>query len=158
MKSVHRTMVTNVLLIVSCALFALGVFAPIMTVKKWFMFENTFSLLAGLMQFWHAGQYALFAIVAAFSLAVPFAKMILIAVVANTSWLATSGKDNLLHWLSLCGKWSMIDVFIVAIVVVVGKFRGIAEVEIHYGLYAFAAAVILIHVATCCLDRRPTAP
>lgn len=153
MKPGHRTVITNVLLIVSFALFTLGVFSPLMAVKKWFIFENTFSLLAGLMQFFHAGQYVLFIIVATFSLVVPLAKIILIAVVANKSlWITSSSRVSLLHWLSLCGKWSMVDGFIVAIVIVAGKFRGLAEVEIHYGLYAFAASVILIHITTCSLD------
>jgi len=149
MKPVQSATVTNVLLIVSFILFTLGVFSPLMTVKKWFIFENTFSLLAGLMQFFHAGQYALFVIVAVFSLVVPLAKMLLIAVVTNTPYGTETGRHKMIHGLSLVGKWSMMDVFIVAILVVVGKFRGIAEVEIHYGLYAFAASVILIHIATC---------
>lgn len=149
MKPVQSTTVTNVLLIVSFILFTLGVFSPLMTVKKWFIFENTFSLLAGLIQFFHAGQYALFVIVAVFSLVVPLAKMLLIAAVTNTPYWTDTGRHKMIHGLSLVGKWSMMDVFIVAILVVVGKFRGIAEVEIHYGLYAFAASVILIHIATC---------
>ena len=48
----------------------------------------------------------------------------------------------------------MIEVFIVAILVVVGKVRGMAAVDVHYGLYAFAASVILLHIATCRLDTQ----
>ena len=149
MKPVQSATVTNVLLSVSFILFTLGVCSPLMSVKKWFIFENTFSLLAGLTQFLHAGQYVLFVIVTVFSLVVPLAKMLLIAVVTNTPYWTATGRHKMIHGLSLIGKWSMMDVFIVAILVVVGKFRGIAEVEIHYGLYAFAASVILIHIAIC---------
>ena len=143
---------TNMLIFVSFILFTLGVFSPLMTVKKWHIFENTFSLLSGLMQFFYAGQYFLFIIVGVFSLVVPLAKIILVAVVTNTSSWAEIGRHKLIHWLSLIGKWSMMDVFIVAVLVVVGKFRGIAEVEIHHGLYAFALSVILIHITVCLIE------
>ncbi len=126
---------TNLLLAISFGLFILGIRAPLMTVKQWLIFENTFSLLSGLKQFLTAGQYALFVIILLFSLALPLAKMLVLALVTNTSLGTHATKANLLHGLSLIGKWSMMDVFIVAILVVVGKFRGIAEVEIHYGLY-----------------------
>jgi paraquat-inducible protein A len=152
MKLVQSAAITNVLLIVSFILFTLGVFSPLMTVKKWFIFENTFSLIAGLLQFFHAGQYVLLVIVAVFSLVVPLAKMLLIAVVTNTSYWTDTGRHNMIHGLSLIGKWSMMDVFIVAILIVVGKFRGIAEVKIHYGLYVFAVSVILIHIVTCLIE------
>ncbi len=46
----------------------------------------------------------------------------------------------------------MMDFFIVAILLVAGKFRGVAEVEIHYGLYVFAASVILIHIVSCLIE------
>ena len=152
MKMLRSRRITNLLTFVSLGLFILGIFSPLMTVKKWFIFENTFSLLSGLIQFFHAGQYFLFVIVGVFSLAVPLTKMILVAVMTNTSLWTEIGKHKLIYWLSLIGKWSMIDVFIVAILVVVGKFRGVAEVEIHYGLYAFALSVILIHITVCLIE------
>ena len=151
-KMLRSRTITNLLIFVSFGLFILGIFSPLMTVKKWFIFENTFSLLSGLMQFFYAGQYLLFAILGVFSLFVPVTKMILVAVVTNTSSWAEAERFKIIHWLSLAGKWSMIDVFIVAILVVVGKLRGIAEVEIHHGLYAFALSVILIHITVCLIE------
>ncbi len=37
----------------------------------------------------------------------------------------------------------MLDVFVVAILVVTVKLGAVANVEMHYGLYFFAAAVLL---------------
>jgi len=48
----------------------------------------------------------------------------------------------------LYGKWSMLDVFVVAVLVVSVKLGAIASVEMRYGLYAFAAAVILTMYVT----------
>jgi len=148
----RSAMVINLLISISFLLFMLGIFSPLMTVKKWLIFENTFSILSGLVEWFNAGQYFLFIIVMVLSLGVPLAKMFLLIVVINTSSWPASKRQRIIHWLSLVGKWSMIDVFIVAIVIVVGKFRGMAEVEVHYGLYAFTASVALIHIATCCME------
>jgi len=51
------------------------------------------------------------------------------------------------------GKWSMLDVFIVAILVVSVKLGAIASVEMRYGLYAFATAVVL-KMYTAAINRR----
>ncbi|ETW95468.1 MAG: hypothetical protein ETSY1_30450 [Candidatus Entotheonella factor] len=149
-----RTMVINSLIAISFGLFILGIFSPLMTVKQWFIFRNTFSLISGLSQFLQSKQYTLFVIVTLFSVALPLAKILILLLITNTSTGIDAAKGRMIHGLSLIGKWSMIDVFIVAILVVAVKFRGVAEVEIHYGLYVFATAVILIHAATCWLEAN----
>ena len=48
-----------------------------------------------------------------------------------------------LHWIHEYGKWSMLDVFVVAVLVVAVKLGAIADVEMRFGLYAFAASILL---------------
>ena len=43
----------------------------------------------------------------------------------------------------------MLEVCIVALLVVVGQGRGLVTVDVHAGLYAPAASVLLLHLATC---------
>jgi paraquat-inducible protein A len=53
-----------------------------------------------------------------------------------------------LHLMHQYGKWSMLDVFVVALLVVAVKLGAVASVETHYGLYAFGSAVLLTMVIT----------
>jgi len=46
------------------------------------------------------------------------------------------------------GKWSMLDVFVVAVLLATVKLGAVANVQLHYGLYLFAAAVILTMIVT----------
>lgn len=46
------------------------------------------------------------------------------------------------------GRWAMLDVFVVAILIVTVKLGAIASVEVHPGLYVFGAAVLLIMIIT----------
>ena len=63
-------------------------------------------------------------------------------------------RHRYVHWLSVLGKWSMLDVFVVAVLIASVKLGSIASIEIHYGLYVFAASVILMMVATHLIHRR----
>ncbi|MEW8091194.1 MAG: paraquat-inducible protein A, partial [Candidatus Thiodiazotropha endolucinida] len=46
------------------------------------------------------------------------------------------------------GRWGMLDVMVVAVMIVTVKLDVIAEIELHAGLYLFAAAVLLIMYVT----------
>ena len=129
-------------LIVAICLLALGLVAPIITLKKFVMVKSTFSVLGGAIALLQEGKLFLFAIISAFSIILPLLKMGVLAKILYTP--AQSSKlEKYLHWMHLYGKWSMLDVFVVAVLVVVVKLGVIASVEMRYGLYAFAAAVIL---------------
>jgi hypothetical protein len=109
MQPARHTITVHGLLIASVRLFLLGVFAPLMTVKKWLLFAHPFSLVAGLTQLVQAGHYVLFLLVMTFSLLLPLVKTSLVAVVYSTAARAPASTRRMLHWLSLCGKWSMIE-------------------------------------------------
>jgi paraquat-inducible protein A len=60
----------------------------------------------------------------------------------------TDRLEKHLHWMHLYGKWSMLDVFVVAVLVAAVKLGAIASVELRFGLYAFATAVVLTMYVT----------
>jgi paraquat-inducible protein A len=42
------------------------------------------------------------------------------------------------------GRWGMLDVFVVAMVLVAVKLGALAKVEVHVGLYCFGVSVLLM--------------
>lgn len=42
------------------------------------------------------------------------------------------------------GRWAMLDVLVVAMLIVTVKLGMIASIEIHWGFYVFTSAVLLI--------------
>ena len=46
------------------------------------------------------------------------------------------------------GRWAMLDVMVVAVLIVTVKLGALASIEIHPGLYIFGTAVLLIMFAT----------
>lgn len=138
----------RLLLALTLLLLAGGLIAPIITLNKFVVIENTFSVLGGSIELLKEGQLFLFVVISGFSIVLPLLK------IAALNKLLTARQDDsknlqrYLHWMHLYGKWSMLDVFVVAVLVVAVKLGAIASVEMRYGLYMFATAVLLTMYVT----------
>ncbi|MEH6470801.1 MAG: paraquat-inducible protein A [Halopseudomonas sp.] len=138
-------------LVCGLVLLLLGVFLPLMTVAQFWLFENQFSLLSGLWLMLQEGRWLLALLIFGFSLLLPLLKITVLIQVLRQSAKegpASTALLRTLHWMHLYGKWSMLDVFVVAVLLASIKLGAIAQVQIHSGLYAFAAAVLLTMLVT----------
>ncbi len=133
----------NILLLVALACLVVGLTAPLLTLEKMYFFENTVSLLSTIKELFEQGEWFLFVIIGFFSLCVPLLKITSLLLILNLSYPKGSFLDNVLHVIEIIGKWSMLDVFVVALLLVSVKLGALAKVEVHYGLYAFALSVLL---------------
>ena len=147
-----KDILIKLLLLLSTILLATGIFAPMLTLTKFVWIENSFSLFAGTLQLYKDGQYLLFILLFTFSIALPVAKLILLF----RFWYADSSNraqlEHFMHWVSHYGKWSMLDVFVVALLVVIVKLGVLATIEVHYGIYMYAGAGLIIMVVTTIIN------
>ena len=135
-------------LYVVVVLLGVGLIAPIVTLKKFVLVETTFSVLSGVFELLKEGQVFLFLLITGFSVVFPLLKIGLLNILLSAKHQNARNLDKYLHWMHLYGKWSMLDVFVVAVLVVSVKLGALASVEMRYGLYAFAAAVVLTMYVT----------
>ena len=142
-------------------LLIIGLFAPMMTLKKFLFLKDEVSIYTGLIGLFDEGEYALFAIILIFSICFPLAKIFSLAYV----WYVESPPERrktLLHRIEALGRWSMLDVFVVALLVVTIKLGVFADVEVHAGIYFFAASVLAIKpnlkgfTPSCSSNFRPS--
>jgi len=148
MKSLIRTfpkqgIIINLLLLVALATLIIGVSAPLLTLEKMYFFENTVSLFSTVTELFSQKEWFLFIVIALFSLCVPIIKIASLVLILNLEYAKNSFLDKMLHVIELIGKWSMLDVFVVALLLVSVKLGVLAKVEVHYGLIAFASSVLL---------------
>lgn len=150
------------LTLAAAVLIIVGLIAPLITLKKYIVVENTFSLLTGAVQLIEDGQWFLFIVVTVFTIVLPFAKLAVLYRVLSVSFSKGTRGQRYLHWIHSLGKWSMLDVFVVAILLVTVKLGFVASVELHYGVYAFAMAILLTMYITSqtvqLLDVRASDP
>jgi paraquat-inducible protein A len=130
-------------ILIAAGLLLAGLISPIITLTKFMLVENTFSVLSGVVELLMEGRIFLFLLIAGFSVVLPILKLWVLYRLVSKRAAAEKPVRRLLHWMHLYGKWSMLDVFVVAILVVAVKLGAIADVEMRFGLYAFAASVLL---------------
>ncbi len=144
-------------------LLGVGLFAPLMTVTpqagplgelaRWLglMGEpKTYSVVTGVLRLLGGGNVAIGLVLLLFSVLFPMAKLVLLRTA-----LADAAKGRTHDLAARFGRYSMADVFVLALVVVVSKsFPGGTTVDVRWGAYAFAAAAFLCML----LAARVSAP
>jgi len=144
----------NLLLLLTAVLLGFGLVMPLITFKQLIFFTNTFSVFSGVKALFAEKQYLLFCIVFLFSIVIPIFKLILLSVNWNFPVANHHYRAKLLSLSSHLARWSMLDVFAVAVFVVMMKIDLIAKVETHQGLIVFTTAVLSLMLLTTYINRR----
>lgn len=161
----------------SAVTFVFGVFSPSFTVRPSlgdpvvnalirdvlpeFLEPQTFSLARGIWVLFADGETGLGLIITTFSVAFPTWKLVVLHIVLmtqDTIGSATGRHRAKLNLLSHFGGWSMLDVFIVAVIVVGFKeFPSGTRVDREFGLFIFAVSILLC-MASSALAKKFTRP
>jgi paraquat-inducible protein A len=143
-------------IVASFVLLFIGLSLPLMYSQKMF-WKNTYSVWTGVVELWKQNELALSAILFFFSILFPIVKLVGLSFI----WLVRlpeEQRDRLLHWLGILGKWSMLDVFIVAILIVLVKLGPFVKIEPRSGVYVFSAAIAFSMLTTMYIDRLARSP
>ncbi|OUR64646.1 paraquat-inducible membrane protein A [Methylophaga sp. 42_25_T18] len=136
-----------VLLLTTLLLIA-GFVTPMLTITKLVFFDHSFSILSGIGQLWRDQQFFLFIVIGCFSVVLPLAKILVLFNLLSPNSHHPEYRKRLLHLMHDYGRWAMLDVMVVALLIMSVKLGAIASIHIHAGLYIFSAAVILIMLIT----------
>jgi paraquat-inducible protein A len=117
---------------------------------------RTDTIMSGIMSLWDDGMWAIAAIVFIASILIPLLKLfglawLLISVRRRTN-RNRQGLTRLYATLDFIGRWSMLDVFLVAFLAGAVQFGALATIEPRSGIVAFSAAVVLTILATDSFD------
>jgi paraquat-inducible protein A len=119
---------------------------------------RTDTIMSGIIGLWDDGLWAISAIVFVASILIPLLKL------AGLTWLLLAARRRTLERrrtntrlyaaIDFIGRWSMLDVFLVAFLAGAVQFGSLATIEPRGGIVAFAAAVVLTVLATDAFDPR----
>jgi paraquat-inducible protein A len=152
--SIQRTIA---LMIASTALYIPAQILPIMTVVELGdVTENT--IITGMMTFWRQGAYPIALVIFTASILIPLAKIVAL------TWLCLAATGKLhpspamlgkIYWFTeLLGRWSMIDIFVVGILVALVQLGNYMTITPGPGALAFAGVVVLTMFAAMSFDPR----
>ena len=130
---------------------------PIMTVIKFGRGEPD-TILSGVVHLLEAGEYPIAAIVFFASVFVPILKIVMLAFLLlsvrfKSRWRPRD-RTVMYRITETVGRWSMIDIFMISILVGLVKLGAVATVEAGIGATAFAGVVILTMIAAMNFDAR----
>ena len=104
------------------------------------------------------GMWPLALIVFVASILVPLAKMVILAYllvsIQRHSSVRALDRTRLYRFTEFVGRWSMVDVFVVTVLVALVHLGAVARIEAAAGALFFAAVVILTMFAARTFDPR----
>jgi len=142
-----------VMLLLALAFFSGGLFRPFTSVTKLWLFENQISVYQGLVILWKSSELFLFLILFVFTVIFPFVKINAMLALWLYPKLDDEHARQMFQFVANLGKWSMLDVFVVAILVLTVKSGGVASIRVEDGFFLFFLSVMLTQIASVWTGR-----
>ena len=153
----HSIERTWALLIAALIMYIPAMALPVMRTGTLFGSENH-TIIGGVVDLWNSGSWDLAAIVFVASVVVPILKMLALGLLAMTAHKRSrwrqSQRARLYRLLEAVGHWSMLDIFVVALLVTLVQFGSLAQTRPEPGIIAFGAVVVLTMLASAGFDPR----
>jgi paraquat-inducible protein A len=158
MQFPKQGMLINLLLLFTFGILSVGIFAPMLTLKYivvgFFVWDQkTVTLYSTITQLYATGEYFLFTVIGLFSVCFPIFKICTLLFANNVVIRRNTFLARCFHIVEIFGKWSMLEVFVVALLLVSVKLGALLDVQVHYGVYAFAVSVLLTMLISYWIDQ-----
>lgn len=152
--SINRTWA---LLITACIMYIPANMLPVMVTSTFFESHQD-TIMSGIIFFWVSGEWGLAAVVFIASFLVPLLKLsslfiLLISAQQKSTWRQLE-RAKLYRMIELIGRWSMLDVFVVSLLVGLVQMQGFAQITAGIGIVAFGAVVVFTMLASISFDPR----
>jgi paraquat-inducible protein A len=148
---------TWALLITAMILYIPANLLPMMYTSSLFGSQSD-TIMSGVVFLWVDGSWPLAVILFIASIAVPFSKLLaltyLLVSVQRHSTLAPAQRTRLYRVLEFVGRWSMIDIYVAALLTALVQFGGLMSIRAGPGAIAFGAVVVLTMFAAESFDPR----
>ena len=152
--SVSRTWA---LLIAAMILYVPANLLPMMKTSSLFGTQSD-TIMSGVVYFWTSGSWYLALIIFFASITVPLLKMLalvllLVSVQRRSRWQREQ-RARLYRLIEFVGRWSMLDVYVVAVIVALVQLKALATIQPGPGAVAFGGVVVLTMFAAMAFDPR----
>ena len=120
--------------------------------------DTSDTILSGIIVLAESGSYFVAFIIFFASICIPLAKFVIISGLAlslHFRWSMSLSTRHRLHTLTeFIGRWSMIDVFVVAVLAALIQLGAILTILPGVGINAFALSVVFTMLSASSLDPR----
>ncbi|HEX3949265.1 MAG TPA: paraquat-inducible protein A [Steroidobacteraceae bacterium] len=153
----HSLALTAALLICAAILYIPANLLPVMYTRTLFDEERD-TIMSGVLVLLHSGSWPIAVLVFIASIVVPLLKIIALSVVVFSAWRRSpryrTQRSELFRMIEFIGRWSMLDVYAISLLVALVQIRSLASIAVGWGALAFGAVVVLTLFAARTFDER----
>jgi paraquat-inducible protein A len=153
----HSLALTATLLLCAAILYIPANLLPVMNTRTIFDDERD-TIMSGVLVLLHSGSWPIAVLVFIASIVVPMLKIVSLGVVLFSTWRRSprfrAQRSELFRMVEFIGRWSMLDVYAISLLVALVQIRSLAFVSVGRGALAFGAVVVLTQFAARTFDER----
>jgi paraquat-inducible protein A len=153
----HSLALTASLLLCAAILYIPANLLPVMYTRTLFDDEQD-TIMSGVLVLLHSGSWPIAVLVFIASIVVPLLKILSLSVVLFSAWRRSpryrTQRSELFRMVEFIGRWSMLDVYAISMLVALVQIRSLAFISVGGGAIAFASVVVLTTFAARTFDER----
>jgi paraquat-inducible protein A len=152
----HSLALTAALLLCAAALYIPANLLPVMYTRS-LLDDERDTIMSGVLVLLHSGSWPIAVLVFIASIVVPLLKILALSVVLFSAWRRSARRtqrSELFRMVEFIGRWSMLDVYAISLLVALVQIGSFASVAVGWGALAFGAVVVLTLFAARTFDER----
>jgi paraquat-inducible protein A len=153
----HSLALSTTLVLLAAVLYIPANLLPVMVTRTLLDDEND-TIMSGVLVLLQSGSWPIAVLVFIASIDVPLLKILALCVVLFSAWRHSPERrlqrSELFRVIEFIGRWSMLDVYAISLLVTLVQIRTLALVSVGWGALAFGAVVVLTMVAARTFDER----
>lgn len=153
----HSLLLTAVLVACAAVLYIPANLLPVMNTRS-LLDDERDTIMSGVIVLLQSGSWPIAILVFIASIVVPLLKILALSLLVYSSWRGAARhrlqRSELYRLVEYIGRWSMLDVYAVSLLVALVQIRSLAFVSVGAGALCFAAVVVLTTVAARTFDER----
>jgi paraquat-inducible protein A len=148
---------TWALLVTAALMYIPANFLPIMTVYSLGKGQPD-TIMSGVLELIHYDMVPIALVVFVASILVPTFKLVgitlLLYSIQRKQPLSARQRGWMYRFIEWIGRWSMLDIFVITVLVALVNFGSLAKIEAGFGAVAFCSVVVLTMLAAVTFDPR----
>jgi paraquat-inducible protein A len=132
-------------------LFPVAIMLPMLEIER-LGYRHASSLLGGIAELFHGGNWFIATVILMFSVILPVVKLVTLLELCWFRYLEHHHRAWAYRAIEFSGRWSMMDVMLLAFLVMLIKLSGLVEFHVGPAVVAFSGCVVMSMIASMSFD------
>lgn len=128
-------------LLLATAANVTALLVPFMEISEFLHKTESYQLPEAVKLMWTEGLPVVAVLIVSFSIVFPFAKLLGLAICLIPRWRQRERRTRMLRLLAELGRWSLLDVFVVMLLMVLASDQWAVGTDVKPGIYLFMSAI-----------------